>query len=239
MFESLLRRVQRGEFLGVFAAPPCSTFSISRFQRSNDSSDGGPPVIRRRSANHVDGIQNCPAAHVRELRRANELVARTCTILKAAFDAGTEFAIENPADRGDPSRTDLFMEPDHAPLWLMPDIINLSKHAVCKFATFPFCAFGVDYPKQTTLMYSRGLSRGLQDLDLLRCEHGNKHNDRAGGEKTNGVWNSAAAGAYPPDLNLWLAQAYGQLKATHREIPEHPVVARFKDKATGLVHEAS
>ena len=187
----------------------------------------------------MEGVHNCPAAHVKELKRANELVARTCTILKAAFDAGTEFAIENPADRGDPLRTDLFMEADHAPLWLMPDIISLSKHAVCKFATFPFCAFGVDYPKQTTLMYSRGLSRGLQDLDLLRCEHGNKHNDRAGGEKSNGVWNSAAAGAYPPDLNLWLAQAYGQLKATHREIPEHPVVARFKDKALGHTHEAS
>ena len=26
VYESLLRRVQRGEFLGVFAAPPCSTF---------------------------------------------------------------------------------------------------------------------------------------------------------------------------------------------------------------------
>ena len=133
---------------------------MSRFQRSSDSSDGGPPVIRRRSSNQVEGIRDYPAAHAKELNRANELIYRTCTILKAAFDAGSEFAIENPADRGGPLRTDLFMEPDHAPLWLMPDIINLSKHAVCKYATFPFCAFGVDYAKQTTLnVYSRPVSR--------------------------------------------------------------------------------
>ena len=88
-------------------------------------------------------------------------------------------------------------------------------------------------------MYTRGLSRGLQDLDLLRCEHGNKHNDRAGGTKINGIWNSAAAGAYPADLNLWIAQSFGQLVATHKEIPQHPIVAKFKEKTTGLVHEVS
>ena len=81
VYESLLRRVQRGEFLGVFAAPPCSTFSISRFYRSSDSPDGGPPVIRRRSSNQVEGIHNCPAAHLKELRRSNELIAVSYTHL--------------------------------------------------------------------------------------------------------------------------------------------------------------
>ena len=76
VFESLLRRVRRGEFLGIFAAPPCSTFSITRFQRSSSSPDGGPPVIRRRSSNQVEGIKDCPAAHVRELKRANELISK-------------------------------------------------------------------------------------------------------------------------------------------------------------------
>ena len=90
VYEPLLRRIQRGEFLAVYAAPPCSTFSVSRFRRSTDSADGGPPVIRRRSNGQVTGVANCPAKHRRELRKANELIRRTCTLLRAAVDAGSE-----------------------------------------------------------------------------------------------------------------------------------------------------
>ena len=145
VYEPLLRRVQRGEFLAVYAAPPCSTFSVSRFTRSADSADGGPPVIRRRSNGQVTGMVNCPAKHRRELRKANELIRRTCTLLRAAADAGSEIALENPADRGDPKRPALFPEPDHAPLWIMPDILDLEKYASCRKVTFPFCAFGTTY----------------------------------------------------------------------------------------------
>ena len=91
--ENLLRRSQRGEFLAVFAAPPCSTFSICRFIKSPTAADGGPPVVRRRSGGQVTGIVDCPPAHRREVKRANELVARTCAILHAAVDAGSEFAL--------------------------------------------------------------------------------------------------------------------------------------------------
>ena len=45
-YESLLRRVQRGEFVAIFAAPPCSTFSVSRLIRSPTAKDGGPPPVR-------------------------------------------------------------------------------------------------------------------------------------------------------------------------------------------------
>ena len=168
VFESTLRRAQRGEFLAVFAAPPCSTFSISRFIRSDDSADGGPPIIRRRTHNQVTGISNCPQAHKRELKRSNELVARTCAILHAAVEAGSEFAMENPADRGDLSRPELFIDPDHAPIWLMPDVLALRKHASCRLVTFPMCAFGVNYEKPTTIMYTPGLARHLEDLGKLR-----------------------------------------------------------------------
>ena len=142
-----LRRAQRGEFLAVFAAPPCSTFSICRFIKSPTSADGGPPVVRRRSDGQVVGSKDCPPAHRREVKLANELVARTCAILHAAAEAGSEFAVENPADRGNVENLSTFVDADHAPLWLMPDIQRLSKFASCRYSTFPMCAFGVDYEK--------------------------------------------------------------------------------------------
>ena len=238
VYESILRRAQRGEFLAVFAAPPCSTFSICRFIKSPTAADGGPPVVRRRSGGQVTGVNDCPPAHRREVKRANELIARTCSILHAAVESGSEFALENPADRGDVKNLETFVDADHAPLWLMPDIISLSTFASCRYATFPMCAFGVNYEKPTTLMYTPGLSKHLQDLDLLRCTHKHKHDGKAGGEKVNGVWNSAAAASYPAELNLWIAQALAALAVSHREIPLHPLVAQRAEGRDDVAYES-
>ena len=238
VYENILRRSQRGEFLAVFAAPPCSTFSICRFTKSQSASDGGPPVVRRRSGGQVTGVANCPPAHRRELKQANELVARTCAILHAAVEAGSEFAVENPADRGNVENLNTFVDADHAPLWLMPDILRLSKFASCRYSTFPMCAFGVDYEKPTTFMYTPGLAKHLQDLDTLRCTHGNKHSGKAGGEKADGVWNSAAAAAYPAELNLWIAQAISHLATAHREVALHPLVSQRMNKGESPVFES-
>ena len=238
VYESILRRAQRGDFLAVFAAPPCSTFSICRFVKSPTAADGGPPVVRRRSGGQVTGTHDCPPAHRREVKQANELISRTCAILHAAVEAGSEFALENPADRGDVRNLDTFVDAEHAPLWLMPDIIRLSKFASCRFSTFPMCAFGVNYEKPTTLMYTPGLSKSLQDLDALRCTHNHKHDGKAGGEKSNGVWNSAAAAAYPAELNLWIAQALAQLATAHRELHLHPLVARRMEDGDSVVYES-
>ena len=134
------------------------------------------------------GAANCDAKHRRELRKANELVRRTCTLLRAAVDAGSEIAMENPADRGDPKQPDLFMNPQHAPIWIMPDVLSLEQYADCRKSTFPFCAFGTPYQKQTTLMYTPGLAKGLDDLDLLKCSHDHSKDPKAGGSKVNGIW---------------------------------------------------
>ena len=105
--------------------------------------------------------------------------------------------MENPADRGDTSNPKTFLNHDHAPIWLMPEIQELIKYASCRQATFPMCAFGTPYQKQTTIIYTAGLAPGLDDLDLLECTHAD-HKERAGGSKgSDDVWNSAAAAAYP------------------------------------------
>ena len=75
VYRSLLDRATRGEFLAIIAAPPCSTFSISRFMHSPSSSDGGPPIVRTRGE-HIEGLPSLPPGHARETRRANRIVRR-------------------------------------------------------------------------------------------------------------------------------------------------------------------
>ena len=75
-FQSLIRRCAAGEFLAIIAAPPCSTFSISRFIKSARAPGRGAPVVRTRA--HITGIPDIDPSHVRELNEANELVRRMC-----------------------------------------------------------------------------------------------------------------------------------------------------------------
>ena len=115
----------RGEFAVILAAPPCSTFSISRFFESLSSSDGGPPVVRTRA--HIEGSRFVPTKHRAELDRANDIVARMAALLLLAHRAGTQFVIENPSDRGDLTKPKSFLHAEHGPLWLMPAILALGK----------------------------------------------------------------------------------------------------------------
>eukprot|EP00965_Chrysotila_dentata_P038846 1290392-Pleurochrysis_carterae.AAC.1 len=108
--------------MAVFASPPCSTFSVSRFFSSNSSIDGGPPPVRNRE--HRLGVPNVPPRHARELSQSNEIVRRTASLLRAAHTAGAEFVLEHPADRGALS-SPILLHRDHAPIWLLPDIIAL------------------------------------------------------------------------------------------------------------------
>ncbi len=48
-FNDILRRARLGEFLAIFAAPPCSTFSVSRYFVGDNSDDDGPPPVRSRA----------------------------------------------------------------------------------------------------------------------------------------------------------------------------------------------
>eukprot|EP00965_Chrysotila_dentata_P135346 4474770-Pleurochrysis_carterae.AAC.2 len=46
------------------------------------------------------GLVDVPPSHRRELDQANLLVERTATLLRTARDAGAEYILEHPADRG-------------------------------------------------------------------------------------------------------------------------------------------
>ena len=212
-YRDLLSRVSGGEYLCVIAAPPCSTYSVSRFFSSSSRVDGGAPVVRTRDPKQRDGLHHVPISHRRELEEANELTRRTCSLLGTAAKNGTQFILENPADHGDPTQKHLFIHPDHCPIWLTHSVEHLKASTGASTATFPFCHFGADVQKYTTLMYSVGFAPHLDALDRLRCRHA-KHSERAGGTANEDGWNSRSHAAYPAELNLFLATACGRLANT-------------------------
>eukprot|EP00965_Chrysotila_dentata_P067781 2242830-Pleurochrysis_carterae.AAC.1 len=155
--------------MAVFASPPCSSFSVSRFFNGENSIDGGPPPIRDRD--HVMGLPDVPHAHARELAESNEVIRRTTALLKAAHHAGVEFILEHPADRG-ARALPIYLHGRHAPLWLMPDIKALKADFEAVLITFPQCALGATAQKYTTLLCSRRIAPLLQPLlSHLRCDH--------------------------------------------------------------------
>ena len=75
--------------------------------------------------------------------------------LSMAFSVGTQFIVENHADRGDTAYPRRFLDGDHGPLWLMPEI-NTLKATSAKISTFPMCAFNAPWQKCTSLMIVLG-----------------------------------------------------------------------------------
>ena len=226
-FDALLAKARRGEFLAIFAAPPCSTFSVGRSFRAAGSdatgaADGGPPAVRSRS--HPDGLPNPPPGHERELADSNILILRTLALLNAAILVGSQFVIENPADHGDVNLPGFIPGSDHAPLWLLPAVLEFETRAGDSKVTFAQCQYGAPYQKYTTLMYSPGLSTQLGPLANLLCTH-TSHGQLAGGLKSTDGWNSKATAAYPPDLCLMLARSLASLGSVTPPADPNPLRA--------------
>eukprot|EP00965_Chrysotila_dentata_P070412 2326835-Pleurochrysis_carterae.AAC.1 len=82
------------------------------------------------------GLPDIPPPHRPELEQANLLVNRTVALLRAARDAGAEYLLEHPADRGHIS-SPLYMHKRHGPLWLVPAVSDLRARDDCSYITFP------------------------------------------------------------------------------------------------------
>mmetsp|Transcript_32844 Transcript_32844/g.79785 ORF Transcript_32844/g.79785 Transcript_32844/m.79785 type:complete len:1719 (+) Transcript_32844:1464-6620(+) len=205
-FSQLLKQTRSGKYGVVFAAPPCSTYSVSRYFKPKTPHDGPPPV---RSRKHILGLPAVPPAHRAELQRANEITRRTAILLMAAHRSGAEFIVENPVDRGDPAHLPFFQFAEHGPIWLDPYMQELGRSCATESATFAQCMFGAASQKYTTLWFTAGLAPALRPLRQLVCSHApGSHSSQAGGvkEDRDAAWNSATSASYPPDFNLYITE---------------------------------
>ena len=206
-FTSLFNLLRNGHYAAVFTAPPCSTYSVARhFPANRPGRDRGPPVVRKRK--EILGIKEVPAQHRRELRRANEITRRTAVLLTAAFRAGAQFILENPADRGDKENELLYQVEEHGPIWLDPHVQALRNSCGAESVTFAQCMFGADVQKYTTLLFTAGLAPMLRPLHQMVCSHAPGTHTMAGGaQRDDGSWNSAPSAAYPTDFNTFVCDA--------------------------------
>ena len=221
-YDALTQRVLRGDFFAIFAAPPCSTFSVSRFYDAKRSKRGdrGPPPVRKRAC--PAGLPSPPPQHAAELAAANEIVDKLCKLLLAASSVGAEYVVENPSDRGDRNDPSMFLFADHAPLWLYPNVIDLQQRTNGRMSTFAQCQFGAPYQKYTTFLYSPGMAPTLAGLDNLRCTHSSHSQPVGGSTNQRGVWVSQRSAAYPTALNQYIAHSLHAVRLRNAPPPPQP-----------------
>ena len=208
-YQRITQAAQAGRYFVVFAAPPCSTFSVSRLRLGK-----GPPQLR--SQFHPDGVPGLAHEDQRAVELSNELVRRTLAIMGAAARSGAALAIENPVPRGQPD-TDYY-EPayaDHASLWDL-DMVNAFLTQNYMIAVdFPMCAFpSSPYQKLTRLAFTHTLQPMLRRLQGLRCTHAS-HPAVARGYTNTGASHGELAARYPTEFSALLAQAFASELATH------------------------
>ena len=142
-------------------------------------------------------------------------------ILGAAHSTGTQFIVENPADRG--LGDELHVDDRHGPLWLVPIIRLLAVSAATAQVTFAQCMFGAAFQKYTTFMHTPGFQSALGPLAGLRCTHPRGTHRPAGGTKSpKGDWTSSESAAFPSDLNTFLVEACLSLVAPSTAPPVLP-----------------
>ena len=208
-FAKLLSLATRGAFDAMMIAFPCSTFSAARLF---DTDPPGPPAVRDKD--NPDGFSgdNLDPKHAAELNRTKMLLDRSFQLAIAANKSPkkTTIILENPADKSVPNTLPYGEDTkNHGSIWATSHFKDLKFSVPNRsMVTFSFCRFGSDYQKYTTLWYTNEAGPVLDQLSspAYQCNHA-KHPKIAGGRLPNGTWASAAAAAYPAQLNVRLAMA--------------------------------
>lgn len=189
--------VGEGRFDLVFIATPCASYSVAH----------RPQLRSRRSPHRAAGV---PPAWDAYLVKHEKLAAVSVRLIEAAHAAGCAWALENPADRGDPNSKAWWPRyADHAPLWVQPAVADAIAATGASRRTFAHCAFGAKEQKWTTIAHAAALDGELQGLDGRACLHGTeRHEAVAHGRFADGSSRAAAAAAYPEAMDIFLAVAF-------------------------------
>ena len=191
VFRELLRLARAGEFRCVVVAIPCNTFTVLRLKA------GGPAQLRGREGSRRYGVSGLAHNCFVQVSQGNLLVRRSVLIAQAVGS----FLFEHPADMGEPGSA-RFAEAwaDHAPLWLLDEMVQLRETSGASLVTGDQCMCGGRFRKPTTWMASPDIAPAMAHLDGLSCTHGPGAHDEMVGVDDNGVYRSRAAAAYPPEV---------------------------------------
>ena len=220
----LLTRIQAREFDCVFAATPCSSYSVLH-----------DPQLR--STSEPEGVEPIPEEWRAYVAKHNLLADFTASAIDSCLASSTPFAMENPADRSVPPA---FWEEVKTcgSVWRMPCISRALGASGASFRTFSQCKLGSDAQKWTTVASTGELSRALACLGDSRyaCDH-DRHSVVLEGRDASGRSRAGLAAAYPRGMNALLARAIvdaGLASRRSRQGARHSEQASQKDPATSL-----
>ena len=210
----LVRSIRAKVFHAVFLAPPCSSFSVLH-----------PMHLRSRA--QPDGIEPIPPHWQAYVRKHNALAAVSARIFQACHEEGIPVAAENPADRGEEASPAFWAEhSNHGSLWRSSSWAPALEATGATCFTFAQCAFHSPSQKWTTIAAAGGMPHALAGLGSGRfgCHHGREpHQVTLLGHDSLGRSRATMAAAYPPALDLFLANALiTAAEASQQNIPIPP-----------------
>lgn len=192
--ERLLARARNGEFIAVFAAPPCKSFSIAH-----------RPMLR--TSQFPEGLPMVPREWEDYVSRHNGFAAFTFQVAAAVEVCGGVALIENPAARSGPPVGALEAywrrHAMHGSMWHL----RVARASQMRRVTFAQCSFGALVQKYTTIAMSALVAEiCAAELGSMTCQHGHaQHDFQAIGRDQQGRSRSEAAAAYPTRMNVYLA----------------------------------
>ena len=130
-YQRVMAMINSGRCLGVWLAPPCSSWSSSR---RHDEHKGAPPL---RSRQHVLGLPSLDSKQRRQVQTANALMQRTCDFAVSSVLNRVPFCIENP------DKSLIFDTAQFKHLASLPEVVA---------TRYDFCQFGEPYRKATRLL---------------------------------------------------------------------------------------
>ena len=219
----ILQLVASGAFDAIFAAPPCSSFSVRH-------------PVKLRSAARPEGVQPLPAGWEAYVRKHNRLADFTARVVNTARAAGVPTALENPSWRGEES-SPAYWEgaADSGSIFLLESVAGALRDAGARHFTFAQCAraIGGRAQKWTTIAATSWLAAELDILDHCPCEHGTqRHAEQLDGVDELGRSRATLAASYPAGLNRILYRALVQAATARRAAADGTDDAGGQEPAT-------
>ena len=159
--------LRSGCIAGIYAGPPCETFSRSRMRGGFPGysvGDQGPRVVRQIHEPH--GLDQMKVKEVRQVVTSNRLLTFTITLLLVSLQMSRLMIVEHPAEPEDPAENWL------ASIWRLFVIIAMrnNEHIVQEVIYQGF--YGGHSPKPTSLLVCCGQKVNVSKiLKAARTQH--------------------------------------------------------------------
>ena len=173
--------------VGLHAGPPCSTWSVARFNRANP----GPRPVR--SVERLWGIAGLTPSEKRAVDLGNTLLRASLDLIGSLQSVGGCFSLEHPADPGEAFPS----------IWKLPEIEAILRRGRASLVTLHQCRYGLNSVKPTMILSNFEDTAPL----TLRCDHPRGTHVSLQGRDADGHWRTNIAMEYPPPLCEALARA--------------------------------